>query len=488
MVSPQWDQFESADSYKRKLGYQDQPEQQMEQEEKQELPEQKAVEWGDFQTPDTYQGPIDPTADEDTLGYLARNMLSVQSRGAETIAGTPGNMEKFGKDVLSNFPQTGGLLGYAISKLVGPQRWEQLVRGPPGEQQKLPTSKNLRETTKAATKGYLEPKTPKEAILNEFAEDVAGTVLSRQIPGMRPITSVLINNLGIPAASNAVKQIVSGLGFGEDKATGAKLATNLFLTLLSNVNSARYASDLMNEGRNGMPNNVQFNVGRYEQRLQQVENQLLNADPRSALARQEIGALREDIARGNVTTRSLMDSYDGVNAAKRSRGLFDLGNRADQRAARRSIDLVRNAVRDEILESGAAHPEALENWRNGIQSWAVIHQSRQITNYIEDVAKGPYAKILAGPAATLFGVGAWAGSKIPLVSGTLTAGAPALYKGGQVAYRMFQDPRLANYYWQALGAVAEKDLPTFLNNYGKLNKGLEKKLAVPTSKKKGGKS
>ncbi len=484
MVAPNWEQFETPPPHQQEMD----PQESNQSEAMGELPQQEASRWDDFQTPETYQGPVDPTSEEDTLGYLARNMLSVQSRGTEVALGSAGNMEKFGKDVLSNFPQAGGLLGYAISKLVGPEKWEHLVKGSPDQQQMLPTSKDIREITKKASKGYLEPKTKKEAVLHEFAEDVMGTAFARQIPGRTAVQSALINNLGIPAASNAVKQAVSGLGFGEDTATVAKTGANLFLSLISNVNASRYASDLMNAGRNGMPNDVQFNVGRFEQRLQQVENQLLHADPRSALARQQIEAIRQDIARGNVTTRSLMDSYDGVNAAKRSRGLFDLGNRADRRAARGSIDLVRDAVRDEILDSGAAHPQALENWRNGVQSWAVIHQSRQMTNWVEDMARGPYAKIIAGPAAALFGMGSWAASKVPLVSGTLAGAAPPLYKSGQVAYRMFQDPRLANYYWNALGAVAEKDLPAFLNNYGKLNKGLEKNLTVPASKKKTSKS
>ena len=39
---------------------------------------------------------------------------------------------------------------------------------------------------------------------------------------------------------------------------------------------------------------------------------------------------------------------------------------------------------------------------------------------------------------------------------------------------MWNDENLARYYWQSLEAATEQNLPTFINNYNKLNKKLEK--------------
>jgi len=239
------------------------------------------------------------------------------------------------------------------------------------------------------------------------------------------------------------------------------------------VSAPKYASSLMNRGRDLVPANAQMNQQRFLQRLNQVEGTLLSSDPRTQLARNQIMQLRNDIASGQTSVRDAMTMFDGTNALKRNRGMFDM-NRSDQNFARASIDRVKNVVRDEILDAGQHFPEAIENWRNGVQAWAVIHQSRAATNWIESVARGPYAKILTAPAAGLFGIGSYGAAKVPLVSGTLSGAVPAAYKGIQTAYRMWQDPRLASYYWNAVNAANEKNLPAFLNNYNKLNDGLEK--------------
>lgn len=444
-----------------------------------EKPQGEKPKWGNFQSPETYQGPIDPTEEESTFGYLARNIASNASRLGEQVLGRRGNLEKMGKDILTNFPQSGGILGYALSELMGPERWERMVRGPKGQEQLLPTSEQLKELSSKATGGYTEPKTSGEKKLQELTEDI-GSTLSRR----GPITprNVLVNNLGIPAASNIVKNVVEDLGFGSDKATYSKLGTWLALSLAGNVNAPQYASQLMNEGRNGIPVTLPINVQRLQQRLQNVANSpyLLHADPRSALARQEIAAIQNDLANGQTTVRSLMTTYDGVNAAKRSRGLFEL-NRDDQNFARHSIDLVRDAVREEIMQSGANFPNALNSWQNGIQAWSVIHRSRALTNWVESLAKGPYSKMITGPAAALFGVASYGGIKAPLIAGSASVATPIAYKSMQTAYRVWQDPNLANYYWRAIGAAQQENIPAFINNYNKLNKSL--KESEPSQKK-----
>jgi len=319
MVASEWNSFQGISS---------QPEPQENPQPQQTEPQQnQAASWGDFQTPHTYQGPVDPTAEEDTLGYIARNLLSFQSRGAEQVLGKAGNIEKFGKDVLSNFPSMGGILGYGISQLIGPERWERLVKGAPGQQQQLPTSQDIRQITEKATKGYTEPKTPNEAKLHEFIEDVGATLTGKQpkILGKTAKQTALINNLGIPAASNAVKQVVSGLGFGEDAATVSKLGTWTALSLLGNINAPNYASDLLNKGREGVPSNIQINVPRLTQRLNNLNSKLLRSDPRNDIARQRIAKIEEDLSYGQTSVRDMMGAYHGVNAAKRSKGMFEHG-------------------------------------------------------------------------------------------------------------------------------------------------------------------
>lgn len=450
-----------------------------------ELDSENSIEkpqWGNFLTPATYQGEPDPETDENTLGYLARNLVANTSRLGEQIAGRWGNIEKVGKDLLTSVPILGGPLGWAISELVGPEKWEQIVKGP-AKQQMLPTSEDLKKVSQDLTGGYTKPKTPEEEKFQGYVEDI-GASINRAAPNLGRTVgrNAAINNFAIPIASNVVKDVVEDLGFGKDKATYAKLGTWTMLSLLGNVNAPYYASQLMNQGRQGMPPSAVANIPRLENRLNQVESTLLNADPRNALARTQLNALRQDIARGQTSTRSLMQSYDGLNAAKRSKDLFGLPT-GDKRFARNAINRVRDVLRDEIMDSGAAHPQALQDWRSGVEAWATIHQSRAITNWIEDTAQGPYSKILAGPAATLFGIGGYGAYKVPVIGLSGTAAAPAAYKSIQTAYRMWNSPDLANYYSQALMAAQQQNLPAFLNNYTKLNKKLEKDESVNGDKK-----
>ncbi len=489
MVTPQWGAFQKPHDTQQESLEQEYSQEVPGQIQDEETPEGDKPQWGNFSSPQTYQGEPDPIEEEGIFNYLGRNFISNASRVVETIAGRAGNIEKFAKDTLTSLPQTGGIISWGLSKLMGPERWERLVKGPKDQQQQLPTSEMLKEASKAATGGYTKPRTTGERQFQGFTEDIT-SVLSGRRPaptaGRSPAAQQAINALLIPAATNVTKKVVEDVGFGEDKANMAKMAVWLPLSLYFNTNAPAYASNLMNQGRNGLPNTLQANVPRFIQRLDALEASplMLSSDPRNALARQMINGVREDIANGQTNVQSLMTMYDGINAAKRNRGLFDL-HIGDQRFARNSIDMVRNAVRDEIIDLGANHPEAIQAWQDGLRAWASIHQSRAVTEFVESIAKGPYAKILSAPAAALFGLGSYGAVKYmpPFMSIGTTAAVPAAYKTGQVFYRMYNNETLRDYYWRAISAAQQQNAPAFIHNYQKLNKELEKSPVKPVSKK-----
>lgn len=473
MVAPSWGSFQKPS--------QGNPPSQPIQEFKEELPgelvdeskqEPEQPKWGDFQSPMTYQGEPDPTADEDILGYTVRNIASNASRVGEQFLGRYGNIEKMGKDILSNAPKVGGILGWALSEILGPERWERMVKGDPGRQQILPTSDQLKEFSQKSTQGYTEPKTEGEKKFQGFTEDVGTTISGRSIrnPTAR---NVGLNNILIPAAANVTKEIVDDLGFGKDKANMAKMAVWLPLSLAANVNASNYAANLMNRGRNGFNRNLSINVPRYQNSMNQVSRNMLQGDPRSQLAQQQLAGINNDMANGQTSMRDLMNRYDAINAAKRDRGLFAL-DPVNRRAAIRNINQVRDAVRQEIETLGQSNPQALQSWQNGVQAFSTIHRSQAIRNVIEKWANGPYAKVLQGPAAALFGVGTYGGVKAPLIAGPASAAIPATYKTGQTIYRMWNDPRLSDYYWRAISAAQAENAPVFINNYNKLNKEMKK--------------
>jgi hypothetical protein len=169
-----------------------------------------------------------------------------------------------------------------------------------------------------------------------------------------------------------------------------------------------------------------------------------------------------------------MNRYDALNAAKRTRGLFDLDT-TGRRAAIRNIDAVRDAVREEIENIGASNPEALNAWRNGVEAFAVVHRSQALSNYARQVAQGPYAKLAAGTTFGLFGGGTAALSKLPLsYTGAGAVAVPAIYKTGQVAYRVWKSPTLARYYWNALDSLRNENQDAFIKNANALERAYNK--------------
>lgn len=439
------------------------------------IPEQQNFDWGNFQDPSTYQGEPDPTEDESMFGYITRNLSANASRLGEQFFGRHGNIEKMGKDILTNYPMSAGVLGWALSELVGPEKWENMVRGK-SKQQMLPTSENLKEISQTLTEGYTKPKTKGEEKLQGYTEDVGSTISGRNLtsPNAR---NIALNNFVTPVAANATKDIVEDLGFGKDKANIAKAMVWTPLSLAFNVNASKYAANLMNNGRNGFNQNIQADIPRYQNSINKISKNMLQGDPRSSLAQQQIAGINNDIAQGQTSIRDLMTRYDALNAAKRDRGLFSL-TPGDRRSAIRNIDMVRDGIREEINHIGQVNPQALESWKNGILAFSTIHRSNAISNWVQGIAKGPYAKILTGPAAALFGIGSYAGMKSPIISGPSAIGIPAAYKTGQTIYRMWNNKNLSNYYWDAILDAQKENIPSFINNYNKLNKEIEKSDSV----------
>lgn len=479
MVMPQWGTFQKPGQSEEEFGEEEEFLKEipggLQDEEK---PQPEKPQWGNFQSPETFQGDIDEESEEGTFDFIKRVALDNTMRFIEKFGGALGDTEKFAKDTLSNIPSKGGYIADAISALIGKDRWERLVRGRPGSEQIFPTSVQIKEQHERIAQRSTQPKSKEEKAFQELVEDIGsvsgGTAMFGGAPSIQ-------NLLTIPSAANAIKEVVEWAGLGEDVAKKAKAAVWLPLTLSGNVNGPQYASRLMNEGRKGIPKTVQINVPRFNQSLDAVERTLLTADPRTAIARQSIYDLRRDLASGQTNSQSLLTMYDAINATKRQSGMFAF-NRNDRNFAKNAVDQVRNAVRNEIRNIASPYPQALKSWENGVQAWAVIHRSNAIRDYVEGLARGPYGKLLIGPAAGLFGIGSIGAVKAPMVTGAVSSTIPSLYKGGQVLYRATQDPRLAKYYWGAISAASAENTPVFISNYEKLNKELES--AKPKSKSK----
>lgn len=416
--------------------------------------------WGDFQTTSSYSD--EPEKSEDSsIHDITRNLISNASRAGESYVGRAGNIVQATKDILSNFPESGGLLGKAISSFVGPEKWREMIQGDPEKNSlRLPTSENIREGVESLTGDYTKPKNKIEKGFQELSSDI-GSAFSRTGANR------LYNNLGIPAAANAFKQFVEHLGFGEDKSQIAKMALWVPLALAGNVNARRHATNEVAAARDAIPAQTPIDLNSFLPALDRMERRFLPGDPRSTLARDQIAGIRQQVANNQTSVRDFLNRYDSINSTKNSRGLFDLGRGPDREAARRNIDDVRRLVRDQIERDASAYPEAVQQWRNGMQSLAVIHASNRYSRAADNFLKGPYGKLAASPIAGLFGLATYKNPKVAIGAAATLGG---LHKTGQVAYRVWNDPRLARYYWNAMNGLARDNANVFIKNYQALDK------------------
>jgi hypothetical protein len=468
MVEPSWESFQNLNSEENTLENKGIPFKEKEQSE-----EEKQLDWSSFLNNDTYRYKEEPGQLENFVQDLSG--LAATAFSYANPVTRAGDVLAFAENTLAKIPDSDTGLGEAIRDFIGKERWEDFVYGTSNATTSLPPSSHkLKEGIDVVTGGYTKPRGKWTSIAQNTAADIAalrgrggGTTTSRR----------LINNVGIPVAANAAKETVEGLGFNEEKGDWAKLATWVSLNLATNINGSGFAAELMNEGRQGFNNNVRANVPRMQNTLNNIQNNFSAGDPRSALAAQTIDNIRIDIQNGQIGINDLMRRYDAINAAKRDRGLFQL-NRADRRAAVRNINQVRDAVREEIHAIGnPVNPNAIRSWQNGVNAFSAIHRSEAIGNFTKNLFNSPNAKLAATPLAALFGYG---GAKLAGLPAAITGGAavvaPAAYKTMQIAQRVYSDPNLARYYWQAMSAAAAENSEVFLKNYNKLNSNYEKKF------------
>lgn len=448
--------------------------QNQEQKPQEKLEEKPQKSWGQLLTPSSYNDQKASEQEEEFTSDLTRNLVSNSARIGEKYLGRFGDMAEVGKALLDKVPESSGLVGAAIKSFIGPEAWHRLIYGNQQNEKnpafKIPTSSDFKKITEGLTGDYTKPRNKTEKGFQEFSEDVGSTISGRNITPRQ----IAINNLSIPAVANGVKQTVEHLGFGEDKAMMAKMAVWLPLSLMGNVNGRNYASQQVREARQSFPNFLQASPINIQNRVNNVSQHMPRGDPATNVAWEAIRGIEDDIIRGRLSINELATRYDAINRLKNSRSLFEL-NSENRRLAAANIDRVRHIIRDEIRDVGQNYPGAVQQLEHGMQSLAVIHQSNRMTNWIHRILTGPYAKLIAGPAMTLFGGAAVGAYHHPLLSLGTSAAVAGGYKVGQVALRMWNDPRLASYYWNAISAANQQNVPAFITNYKKLNEALEKK-------------
>jgi len=384
---------------------------------------------------------------------IERNQARTLSRGIETIAGLPGDIESFARSIF----------GFENDTF-------------------LPTSSELQKKSENLTRGYTRPQSEFEEKSDELTKDIASFML----PGSNSYN--LARNLGIPIVGNLVKEGLSYVNADDKFKSGAKVGTMIFLDLLSQRKGAgggarNFASNLFNKFKKELPDGI-AESSILENSLNKLEETLKSGGerPSTGEALKKIDEIRKEISNGKVPIKKLVPFRESINEIIDSFGGYDY-MKLPPKIRQRTINnlqqvkgAVINSVEDFLEKS---HPESADLWKSANEAFAAYENSNKISNFMKktfgNAIKSNTAKALLGLGGT--GISGAA----TYLSPALTAGAGAAggvgslgYQAFKIIHRMWNSPTLRKYYFNILEGATKGNSSQVARNLKPLDKELLK--------------
>jgi hypothetical protein len=398
--------------------------------------------------------PVPFEGENDLDREIERNQARTTSRGIETVAGLPGDLESFARWVIGNDKETF-----------------------------LPTSKGLQEKAEKLPGGQLKAKNEFEEKSDEFFKDI----VSMSIPGSGQAS--FVRNLGIPIAGLLAKEGVKKIGSGEKEQAYGKMGTMFILDLLNTRRTMgmggarRFASHLFNESERMIPQGATTTATNLQRDVRQAINALESGGtaPSTASALTKLREIEGAIQNGRIPVRFLVDARKRINDIIDAGGGFDYSVKTNvRRRAINNLNNVKNHVIDSLQEYGQANPRfgAINNAAN--EAYAAYSASNTVSNFLK---KNFGDKIQNGTLKTILG---WGGGGIgvgglatgigyaPAASAAGIAALPA-YQVFKVARRMFTSPVLRNYYTNIIRHSLQGNVAQTATNIRQLERELDKK-------------
>jgi len=340
----------------------------------------------------------------------------------------------------------------------------------------LPTTRDIREFSEKATKGYTKPKSKFEEEGSELATDI-GAML---VPGAASYSS--LRNLGIPIAGWLTKQGLEKVGTSEGVANAAKTAVMVSLDLASAYRSKghggakNYAKELWKEAEENIPKGVSITTKQLVPELETLKSNLMKGgdSPSIGPAVKKIDELLEATKKGSIPVDELMAFRKKINNLIEAQGGFDFT--AHPNVRQQSIYNL-NQVKDKVInpldEYAKINPKFGVPYQQSNEAYSAYHAS----NYVSKFLKRKFGEYLKSPMLySLFGTGAKT-----LVTGA--AGAFVPYHAIKLVHRVYRSPVLRELYGNVLKGALENNAAMTAKNLSELNKELKKEESSPKSNK-----
>ncbi len=380
-----------------------------------------------------------------------------------------------GQSIRGIATQLGGLPGDLSSLATGASQWlnetiptPEIAKKEPNFVQNmgkkvlesLPTSESLQKKYDQLTDSQYEPKSDREALLQEIGGDAATFLL-----GAGTWTQAL-KALGVAAGSNLAKEGMKELGFNEGTQNATKIGTMFTLSMFNPRGARNYVRGLYRDAEAVLPRQASVSSVGLETRLNRLETDLSRGirtveSKRPVL--QGIEEVRRNINQGRVEIRNLTEAKRNLNEARTAK-IYDpefRGTRKVRRELRSNYSRLSRALDDSIYDYGTQNPEFTRLYRDAQRGWAGLEQSTRASNFFSrNLKRMKFQSSLASLIPTYF----FPGQTIAL-GATGFAG----LKSYEFMHRIMLNPILRRHYMNAAIAATRESAPAMIKSLKKLD-------------------
>jgi len=364
-----------------------------------------------------------------------RHITRTASRIAETIGGIPGD--------ISDLIQSGIFAG--LEKLVGEEATPEVRKK--SSQNRLPTTSELRETTKKLSKGFTEPKSEEERKIDEYTETVAslfGPMKFRKA-------------LGVALTGSLAKEGLELIGTKKNTQELGKLGT-IFLSTLYNPKGSLKYSDKQYEIANALSKGASIDAHHFQGHLINMLNDLKKgvSTPGKDAVIKPTQQLIDKVKGGKILVQDLTSAKRDISSL--------IGDFKTVKGERKLLKKLGKEVDLAIKPYERINPPFSKAYRPANEIHGAVKEGNKASNFI---------KRTLGTKSVL---GAIAGEAIlghpelilPTV-GTAT-GVMGTAKIIDFVTRLKKSPKLREYYIKAMIAAAKEDVGALKYYDNKLKK------------------
>lgn len=369
---------------------------------------------------------------------IARQAAQYTSRGLEALGGLPGNVVQFAKGIGEKLPEVPEFLHGNRSFIQ--EKGGKLL-------EKLPTTSDIRQATKQAFGGFLEPETETESNIGDFVSDL----VSLKSGGFGPLKAAGTALLG-NVISPLIKEITGSKSLGENTKSGLYLTS----AMIRPGATKKYGESLLKNAYQSIPQgetilttNLNKNLGNF---IQEIEKGGITPAKQPAY---RLAKRLEKTPQGNtLDILELPATRSSINEYRFEKELNP--------KAHRWLNKFDDIINKELDIYGKSNPEFLQNYREGNEILANIHQGNRVSKFISKVIG---TKEIKPETLLLLGLHTPKG----LMAATGAAGASSIFN---VARRL-KKPIFRKVYQKTMNAALKENAPNLLKNIKKLDEMIE---------------